>query len=60
MGGVLDKFKNKHVLLRQFYIRDENLNIAQLLSQTIGHIGENIVIRRFVRWEICPETEAGM
>jgi elongation factor Ts len=54
----LEKFKNQHVLLRQVYIRDENTSVARLLSQTIGHIGENIVIRRFVRWEICPDTEA--
>ena len=55
--GVLEKYKNRHVLLRQVYIRDESITIAQLLSQAIRHIGENIVIRRFIRWEICPETE---
>lgn len=57
VDGVLEKYKNAHVLLRQAYIRDEALTVAQLLSQAIGHIGENIVIRRFVRWEICPEAE---
>lgn len=55
--GVLEKYKNKHVLLRQAYIRDEAITIAQLLSQVIGQTGENIVIRRFVRWEICPDAE---
>jgi len=39
------------------YIRDENITVAQLLSKTINHIGENIVIRRFMRWEICPDNE---
>ena len=57
VDGVLEKFKNKHVLLRQVYIRDENITVAQLLSKTINHIGENIVIRRFMRWEICPDNE---
>jgi elongation factor Ts len=57
VDGVLEKYKNEHVLLRQVYIRDENITVAQLLSQAISHIGENIVIRRFVRWEICPETK---
>lgn len=57
VDGVLEKYKNQHVLLRQVYIRDENLTVAQLLSQTISQIGETIVIRRFIRWEICPETE---
>ncbi len=57
VAGVLEKYKNKHVLLRQAYIRDEAITVAQLLSQAISHIGENIVIRRFVRWEICPDAE---
>ncbi len=57
VAGVLEKFKNKQVLLRQVTIRNEAVTVAQLLSQTIARIGENIVIRRFIRWEICPETE---
>jgi elongation factor Ts len=58
VDGVLEKYKNKYILMRQVYIRDESLTIAQLLTQAIGAIGENIVIRRFVRWEICPDGEA--
>jgi elongation factor Ts len=58
VAGFLEKYKNKHVLLRQAYIRDEAITVAQLLSQAISQIGENIVIRRFVRWEICPDAEA--
>ena len=57
-AGVLEKYRQQHVLLRQPYIRDENLTIAQLLSQAAARTGENIVIRRFVRWEIYPEAEA--
>ncbi len=57
VDGVLEKYKNKHILLRQAYIRDETISVAQLLSQVIGQIGENIVIRRFMRWEICPDSE---
>ena len=57
-GGVLEKYKNRHVLLRQPYIRDETINVAQLVSQVSGTIGENVVIRRFARWEIHPDGEA--
>ena len=57
VDGVLEKYKNEHVLLRQAYIRDEAITVAQLLSQVISHIGENIVIHRFIRWEICPDSE---
>ncbi len=50
--GRLEKFKDEVVLLRQNYIRDEDLKIEKLLQQTIGKTGENIVVRRFHRWEL--------
>jgi len=50
--GRLAKFLDEVCLLRQIYIRDENLTIEKLLHQNIAAIGENIVIRRFVRWEV--------
>lgn len=55
--GVLEKHKNRHVLLRQTYIRDETLTVGELLSQTAAQIGENVVIHRFARWEIDPEAD---
>jgi elongation factor Ts len=56
-AGVLEKYKSQHVLLRQAYIRDEETSVAHLLNQTIGQLGENIVIRRFIRWEMQPAGE---
>jgi len=50
--GRLEKFKDEACLLRQPYIRDESLTIEKILHQNIGSIGENIVIRRFQRWEL--------
>jgi len=50
--GRLEKFYGEVCLLRQPYIRDENITVEQLLLQNIAAIGENIVIRRFVRWEL--------
>ena len=50
--GRLEKFKDEAVLLRQIYIRDDSLTFEKLLLQNIASIGENIVIRRFVRWEL--------
>ena len=52
VAGRLEKFKDEVVLLRQAYIRDEDLNIEKLVQQTIGKTGENIVISRFQRWEL--------
>lgn len=50
--GRLNKFKDEVCLLRQAYIRDENVTIQQLVHQNVASIGENIVIRRFQRWEL--------
>lgn len=50
--GYLNKYKDEFVLLRQQYIRDEALTVQDLLLQSISAIGENIVIRRFARYEL--------
>ena len=52
VDGRLEKFVEAAVLLEQPYIRDENLRVEQLLLQNIASLGENVVIRRFVRWEL--------
>lgn len=52
VAGRLEKFKDEAVLLRQAYIRDEELTVEKLVLQTIGSTGENIVVRRFQRWEL--------
>jgi len=50
--GQLEKFKDETCLLRQPYLRDENITVQQLVLQNIAAISENIVIRRFQRWEL--------
>jgi elongation factor Ts len=50
--GRLKKFREEVVLLNQPYIRDEDKTIEQYLHETIAALGENIIIRRFVRWEV--------
>ena len=50
--GRLAKFYDENCLLRQTYIRDEEITIEKLLLQKIAAIGENVIIRRFVRWEL--------
>jgi elongation factor Ts len=58
VDGRIEKFKDETVLLRQAYIRDESLTIQNLLMQNVASIGENVVIRRFVRWELGEGTTA--
>ena len=50
--GRLEKFKDEVALLRQPYIRDESITVEKLLLQTIAATGENLIIRRFQRWEL--------
>lgn len=56
--GRIEKFKDEVVLLRQAYIRDEDITIEKLLMQNIASIGENIIIRRFARWELGESTQS--
>jgi elongation factor Ts len=55
--GSLKKYKDETVLMLQTYIRDESITIKDLLNQTIAAIGENIVVRRFVRWALGESIE---
>lgn len=50
--GRIEKFKDEVCLLRQAYIRDESMTIEKLILQRVASIGENLIVRRFVRWEL--------
>ncbi len=56
--GRISKFMDEVVLMRQTYIRDESLTIDKLLHEKIGSIGENIVVRRFERWELGERSQS--
>ena len=49
--GRMDKFYSEICLLDQSFVKDPDKTVGQLLAETIAKIGENIVIRRFVRFE---------
>lgn len=50
--GKLKKFYEDHCLLQQLFVKDPNKTIEQLLKETIATLGENITIRRFVRYAL--------
>lgn len=54
--GRIEKYKDEVVLLRQAYIRDDSLTIEKLIHEKVGSIGENIVVRRFQRYELGEST----
>jgi elongation factor Ts len=52
--GKLDKFYTETCLLDQIFIKDpeQKKKIKDLIADTISRLGENIVIRRFVRYQL--------
>ena len=54
--GKLEKFYHEVVLLEQPFIKDETVTIEDLLKETIGTLGENMIIRRFARFQLGEEV----
>lgn len=52
VDGKLEKFYQEACLTRQPFVKNEDLTVADLIKQTIAAIGENIIVRRFARWEL--------
>lgn len=50
--GRMKKFVNEKALLTQEYVKEPDKTVGDLLQETIQRLGENIVIRRFVRYEL--------
>jgi len=52
VDGKMNKFFKENCLMNQAYVRDPDLTIADLINELIAKIGENITIKRFVRFQI--------
>ena len=50
--GKLKKFYQENCLLNQPFVRDPDISIADLTNELIAKIGENITVKRFVRYQI--------
>lgn len=55
--GRLEKFYKEVCILEQPYIRDPDKTVQEVLNETIAKLGENITIRRFVRYEMGEGLE---
>ena len=51
VAGRIDKFYEEVCLLEQDFIKDPDKKVQEVLTEKISSIGENITIRRFVRFE---------
>jgi elongation factor Ts len=55
--GKLGSFYSQFVLVDQPSVRDPNVTVAQLVAQATAKTGENIVVRRFVRFRVGDNNE---
>ena len=53
--GKIDKFVKDNCLMNQAYVRNPDITVADLLNELIAKIGENITIKRFVRFQVGDE-----
>jgi len=53
--GKLKKFYSETCLLEQPYIRDDKVKVSELIAQAGAKTGENIRVRRFVRYRLGQE-----
>ena len=51
VDGKMNKFIKENCLLNQAYVREPELTVEDVLNELIAKIGENITIRRFVRFQ---------
>ena len=56
--GYLKKYKEETVLLNQPYVRDNSMSVQDLINEQVIKLGEKILVRRFVRWELGAESGA--
>ena len=58
VDGKLDKFYSTVCLLEQGFIKNPDQTINDLVKSKIAELGENIVIRRFTRYQVGEVVEA--
>lgn len=55
--GKLNKFYEEVCLVNQKFIKDDSITIATLINNMIAKTGENIIIRRFSRFQLGEEIK---
>ena len=56
VSGKLEKFYSTICLLEQPFVKNTDIVIKDHVTAKIAALGENIVIRRFIRWELGEEV----
>lgn len=55
--GQINKWLAENCLMEQKYVKNPDITVAEHLKNTVARIGENLVIRRFVRFELGDGIE---
>ncbi len=55
--GKLEKFYETVCLVDQYYVKDDKKKISDIITEKVAKIGENISIRRFVRYQVGEGIE---
>lgn len=50
--GRLSKFYEEFCLLEQPFVKDDSIKISDMITDTIRKTGENVIVRRFARYEL--------
>jgi elongation factor Ts len=58
VNGKMEKFYEENCLYEQHFIKDESVTVGELVSQMIHKLGENISIRRYVRFKVGESAGA--
>lgn len=58
VNGKMEKFYEENCLYEQHYIKDESVTIGEMITQAIAKLGENMAIRRFVRFKVGEVSAA--
>jgi elongation factor Ts len=53
--GKLDKFYKDVCLMEQGFVKNPEITVKDLVTQKVAELGENIVVRRFVRYQVGEE-----
>ena len=57
VAGRIEKYYKEVCLLEQPFIKDDKMSVGDIVKQAIAEIGENITVRRFVRYEMGEGLE---
>ncbi|MNC94132.1 Elongation factor Ts [compost metagenome] len=57
VAGKMEKYYSEFVLTEQPFVKNPDVTIGQMIAEKVGKIGENIQIRRFMRYRLGEGIE---